>query len=89
MIGTEFFYEDGKRKCRGSYTIEGDLMSLFDPPTEPKARNSADTRACRTYWRELCCASWSSDHAEASRNATNEAKRPGPRPKPRHGLTRR
>jgi hypothetical protein len=28
MIGTEFFYGDGKRKCRGWYTIEGDLITV-------------------------------------------------------------
>jgi len=28
MIGTEFFYEDGKRKCRGWYTIEGGLITV-------------------------------------------------------------
>ena len=28
MIGTEFFYEDGGRKHRGWYTIDGDLITV-------------------------------------------------------------
>ena len=28
VIGTEFFYEDGGRKHRGWYTIDGDLITV-------------------------------------------------------------
>ena len=66
MIGTEFFYEDGKRKCRGWYTIEGDLITVRSA-YGTQSTQLGGQRACRNTGAN-CYASWSGDHAEARRN---------------------